>query len=89
MTDIDVEDYANLKAQYDDLKQRFDVLEEKAKQFDTTIAEKDERIRNLNDALYKATFTRAKDNGPEQMDSEPKDFSDLYLDALDGMKNKR
>lgn len=89
MTEVNVEDYANLKAQYDDLKQRFDVLEEKAKQFDTTIAEKDERIRNLNDALYKATFTRAKDNGPEPMDSEPKDFSDLYLDALNRMKEKR
>ena len=89
MPDISVEEYAKLKDEFDSLKEKYDVLEQRAKDYDTTIAEKDERIKNLNDALYKATFTRTKESNPEPDDSESKDFSTLYLDTLKDMKEKR
>lgn len=89
MADVTNEQYAELKTQYDELMDKYNILEQRGKDFDATIAEKDERIKNLNDALYKATFTRTKEKEPEDTDDTPKDFTDLYLEALNDMTKKR
>lgn len=84
MTDISNEDYAKLKGEYDALKTKYDVLVERSNQFDTDIAERDEKIKNLNDALYKAMFT-TKQAKPADDSDEPKDFADLYIETLNEM----
>lgn len=88
MADITNEDYANLKSEYDALKAKYDVLEERSNQFDTDIAERDEKIKNLNDALYKAMFT-TKQAKPADDNDEPKDFADLYLETLNAMSKTK
>lgn len=89
MPDITNEDYAKLKDEFDALKEKYDILDEKIKGYDSTIAEKDERIKNLNDALYKATFTRKPEKETPTIQDDNKDFADLYLETLSEMKNKR
>lgn len=84
MADITNEEYANLKSEYDALKTKYDVLVERSNQFDTDIAERDEKIKNLNDALYKAMFT-TKQAKPTEDNDEPKDFADLYIETLKEM----
>lgn len=88
MTDISNEDYAKLKGEYDTLKTKYDVLVERSNQFDTDIAERDEKIKNLNDALYKAMFT-TKQAKPTEDNDEPKDFADLYLETLNEMSKTK
>lgn len=88
MTDITNEDYANLKSEYDALKAKYDVLMECSNQFDTDIAERDEKIKNLNDALYKAMFTTKQAKHVDDND-EPKDFADLYLETLNTMSKTK
>lgn len=88
MTDISNEDYAKLKGEYDALKTKYDVLVERSNQFDTDIAERDEKIKNLNDALYKAMFT-TKQAKPMEDNDEPKDFADLYLETLNEMSKTK
>lgn len=88
MTDISNEDYAKLKGEYDALKTKYDVLVERSNQFDTDIAERDEKIKNLNDALYKAMFT-TKQAKPTEDNDEPKDFADLYLETLNEMSKTK
>lgn len=88
MTDISNEDYAKLKGEYDALKTKYDVLVERSNQFDTDIAERDEKIKNLNDALYKAMFT-TKQAKPVEDNDEPKDFADLYIETLNEMSKTK
>lgn len=88
MTDISNEDYAKLKGEYDALKTKYDVLVERSNQFDTDIAERDEKIKNLNDALYKAMFT-TKQAKPTDDNDEPKDFADLYIETLNEMSKTK
>ena len=88
MTDISNEEYAKLKGEYDALKTKYDVLVERSNQFDTDIAERDEKIKNLNDALYKAMFT-TKQAKPADDNDEPKDFADLYIETLNEMSKTK
>lgn len=88
MTDVSNEDYAKLKGEYDALKTKYDVLVERSNQFDTDIAERDEKIKNLNDALYKAMFT-TKQAKPVEDNDEPKDFADLYIETLNEMSKTK
>lgn len=88
MTDVTNEEYAKLKEQFDNLTQRYNVLEEKSKAHDSEIAERDEKIKNLNDALYKAMFT-TKPETEKSDDDEPKDFTTMYMETLKEMANKK
>ena len=57
-------------------------FEEQCKKFTGDIATKDEKIKNLNDALYNSIITRQKpDSGMK--DDESKSFDDLLREAFE------
>lgn len=85
MTDIDMEQFANMKNELDDLKSRYAVLEEKQKTHDEEIRKRDEKIHNLNDLLYNSMFSTKKDD-TDRIDDEPKSFEQLYNETIKSMK---
>lgn len=81
MTDITNEMYNELMDKYNKAIEERDAFEEQCKKFTADIATKDEKIKNLNDALYNSIVTRQKPT--EVKESETKTFDDLLREAFD------
>ena len=82
MADITNEMYNELMDKYNKAIEERDAFEEQCKKFTDDIATKDEKIKNLNDALYNSIITRQKPDSTIK-DDEPKSFDDLLREAFE------
>ena len=81
MTDVTNEMYNELMDKYNKAIEERNAFEEQCKKFTADIATKDEKIKNLNDALYNSIITRQKPDSAMK-DDEPKSFDDLLREAF-------
>lgn len=82
MSDITNEQYNELLDKYNKAIEERDAFEEQCNTFTKEIATKDEKIKNLNDALYNSIITRQKPDSAIK-DDEPKSFDDLLREAFE------
>lgn len=81
MDEITNEMYNELMNKYNKAIEERDAFEQQCKKFTDDIASKDEKIKNLNDALYNSIVTRQKPT--EVKEPETKTFDDLLREAFD------
>lgn len=80
MSDITNEQYNELLDKYNKVLEERNTFEQQCNTFTSEIAIKDEKIKNLNDALYNSIITRQKPM--DAKDKEPKTFEELLADAF-------
>lgn len=78
---ITLEEYNALMEKYDNAVKERDVFATQIETMKADIAKKDDKIRNLNDALYNSIITRQKPD--DVKNDEPKSFDDLLREAFD------
>ena len=81
MTDITLEKYNELMEKYDALVIERDTIAKKLEDMNGEIDKRDEKIKNLNDALYSSIVSRQKP--VEAEGSKEKSFDELLREAFE------
>lgn len=81
MTEITLEKYNELMEKYDALVLERDTIAKKLEDITGEIDKRDEKIKNLNDALYSSIVSRQKPAEAEQ--SKEKTFDELLMEAFE------
>ena len=81
MTEITLEKYNELMEKYDALVLERDTIAKKLEDMTGEIDKRDEKIKNLNDALYSSIVSRQKPAEAEQ--SKEKTFDELLMEAFE------
>lgn len=81
MTEITLEKYNELMEKYDALVLERDTIAKKLEDMTGEIDKRDEKIKNLNDALYSSIVSRHKPAEAEQ--SKEKTFDELLMEAFE------
>lgn len=85
MTD-NLVDYNELLEQYQRLKEERDAFESKIATLQEDIAKRDDKIKNLNDALYDSIISRQKPTTEPESEPVEKSFAEMYAETLNDMK---
>lgn len=81
MSEITLEKYNELMEKYDALVLERDTIAKKLEDMTGEIDKRDEKIKNLNDALYSSIVSRHKPAEAEQ--SKEKTFDELLMEAFE------